>query len=60
VLMDTKYFCMPTNILELCASTELKYLQTVWVLLWNVFARWGQKNLALILPSPWNKVSREL
>lgn len=29
VLMDTKYFCMPTNILELCTSTELKYLQTV-------------------------------
>ena len=46
-LLDTRYFCFPESILELCSGTQLNYLKTAWFfwVLFSGFVRWDQSGL---------------
>lgn len=46
-LLDTRYFCFPASILELCSGTQLNYLETAWFfwVLFSGFVRWDQSGL---------------
>ena len=56
-LLDTRYFCFPASILELCSGTQLNYLETAWFfwVLFSGFVRWDQSDPALIIVLYWDK-----